>query len=1556
MMECAKCNKWIHSKCEGLSDEQYQILSMLPESVEFLCRLCSRDATPYWRKALKVELKSCFSNILRLLSKNNVARNILKWSPLNNNSPNHRAINSARKLQFTDDTDPTNDIELNGTCEFGKNIFKDNTLPLDNESISKLHPSMVDVKNRLNSNEYSSVTDFNQDMIEALASTHSEQIVEIYYSILKKVFPWYNYKQVKTDSNKKQLQGDSHCDTIESEKSSGYFSSSSDVTNMSSDTRTCALCKGIGDGAEHMESRLLYCGQNEWIHANCALWSSEVYEEIDGSLQNVHSALSRGRSIKCAYCKQKGASVGCCLKGCYETYHFNCARAAKCSFMHDKTVYCSTHDISNSSHMIVNGSEFEIRRAVYVELDKKKKKIVEIDKIHFMVGSLTVTKLGKIVPAVSDHEETIIPTGFVCSRLYWSTIEPWKLVSYVVTTSVLNSQINTLFVDKNFTVDHSLPKAVVDKKLRDILLWQKDLCKTKSDLLDYEDEEEPQNGADLLSPELADAILEELPYDILDGISVQDIFPKLNCEELYNMDFKSEVSNSDNTDFLKKVPEIDEDNDSNLSAKTGRDSKRSRSDLFPQLNTKSRGQQRSCSLTLSCKLDSSLAPAIKKRKITPRENSVFFQLLQVDGAYDSSSASECGSPTHDIEDPWEPKEEPVTCERCHCTYRTQASYKRHLETCEVISTSESDSEFVQEPQEIANTDYALVENQTVVVNVAESQEPYVVTSYETFSTFQTTQNELHAAAATASVVNTQTYLSSETTASEMVSVPENTNLFYPFQQQIVEQKNLNVETAPETKPKFCLNQPTIVTNSQNPYCMNSTIPVCVPTHANTIPVEQASIAMNQTCALNQTQPVSIQPVSYSPDPQPVLSLTNRNQVAIDHSHNMCPNVLNSLVTQAVNVPQNQWMKPVVKRAIVTQKNIKLNKAKPRSLAAKRGRLPPNGAVLIPQTNTTTPSVIVQHLPSPNVVPAFVDPFQSQTGQNLQYVATISPQINSTITQQSPIIQLQPDGSFISIVPSVQPTMVIQQPRVVTDQLILDSNGTLTWATQPIYYGFETIVQNTVMQSQQFLPTTVPGVLTANSSYSTTTQVFQTSKLEPVLDVSSNSFVLVNSSQLVNPQQVQVPTPITQTVPSSAPILPTQTTQSPVVKAKEVNVAKIIYQSPKKAAPPVSAPSSVNLPVAPVAPFVSDQGIPTIVVTPTPKMPTSTQIRPMSRVLPMQTNSPVKDVKKPIDKISFEEKELINPVDTLNKLVDTIESIDKEHILREVIKKEEQLLCEKTETHETTKTDNSPFKLIFQKSSQEGIYTISNNFTSKNQSSLQIVPLKPIKSKMQQIQNPVVSNIIPPTAPPPPPPPPTPPPPPPTPPQNLPMIPVVPERIEPSKEVPLPVPDMKMSQQEKPESVAAPAILYTIETQDGFRYSSTSVSDLWTKVFDAVQAARLAHNMDPLPVNAFNIINNLQLLGLKTNGLKYLIEQLPGAGKCVKYKPSFFFATAQNDADDDFFLGHSSGAIRCAPYTGRSEPNDMFGWLASKHRKPENSLIDMELFPRLVGFGFCFIWT
>jgi len=60
--------------------------------------------------------------------------------------------------------------------------------------------------------------------------------------------------------------------------------------------------------------RLLYIGQNEWTHVNCALWSSEVFEDDDSSLKNVHMAVLRGRQmvrcfVHCFQCTFMGQTL-----------------------------------------------------------------------------------------------------------------------------------------------------------------------------------------------------------------------------------------------------------------------------------------------------------------------------------------------------------------------------------------------------------------------------------------------------------------------------------------------------------------------------------------------------------------------------------------------------------------------------------------------------------------------------------------------------------------------------------------------------------------------------------------------------------------------------------------------------------------------------------------------------------------------------------------------------------------------------------------------------------------------------------------------------------------------------------------------------------------------------------------------------------------------------------------------------------------------------------------------------------------------------------------------
>ncbi|ESO01295.1 hypothetical protein HELRODRAFT_81886 [Helobdella robusta] len=115
--------------------------------------------------------------------------------------------------------------------------------------------------------------------------------------------------------------------------------------------------------------RLLYMGQNEWVHVNCALWSAEVYEETDGLLQKVYSAVARGRKLRCDACGKPGATVGCCQLDCNANFHFPCARRKNCAFVESKKVFCSAHVAFADGRLL---SKFDLEHRLCLDMESNK--------------------------------------------------------------------------------------------------------------------------------------------------------------------------------------------------------------------------------------------------------------------------------------------------------------------------------------------------------------------------------------------------------------------------------------------------------------------------------------------------------------------------------------------------------------------------------------------------------------------------------------------------------------------------------------------------------------------------------------------------------------------------------------------------------------------------------------------------------------------------------------------------------------------------------------------------------------------------------------------------------------------------------------------------------------------------------------------------------------------------------------------------------------------------------------------------------------------------------
>lgn len=344
------------------------------------------------------------------------------------------------------------------------------------EGWSKGTPTLVTIKQKVNNNEYESLRQFNDDMLSTIDKFNVPELREEYKKIVAEVFPWFNYNFQKNSPHKSSYSSSSvpiisppkfipkisfnllNSDIKALQDIMGSDENNYYLTPKIDDTRICQFCKKLGEGMPMREGRLLYCGDNIWAHANCALWSSEVFEEIDGSLQNVQLALSRGKLVRCVVCNEKGASVGCCYRNCVKTYHFQCARKVFCVFNENKTVYCNNH----ASDTRCSVKDFTLERLIYIEQEDIKQKRVESSEIHILIGSLYISCIGNLHPFLSDSVESILPIDFKAKRYYWSTKDPWKLIHYDWTTKMENYIEKLKFDELHYTIDHNIQENVID--------------------------------------------------------------------------------------------------------------------------------------------------------------------------------------------------------------------------------------------------------------------------------------------------------------------------------------------------------------------------------------------------------------------------------------------------------------------------------------------------------------------------------------------------------------------------------------------------------------------------------------------------------------------------------------------------------------------------------------------------------------------------------------------------------------------------------------------------------------------------------------------------------------------------------------------------------------------------------------------------------------------------------------------------------------------------------------------------------------------------------------
>ncbi|KAE9412427.1 hypothetical protein Angca_009461, partial [Angiostrongylus cantonensis] len=203
------------------------------------------------------------------------------------------------------------------------------------------------------------------------------------------------------------------------------------------DRRVCVLCGGVGDGEPALCGRLLNLSANLWVHVNCAMWSTEVFETTSGGLLHVDRAIVRAAGVICHLCGRVGASVQCHKVDCNVNFHLPCAaKIQTAKFVKDKTFFCTKHPEISPEVMVTS---LEALRRIYIERDENTFLSRLFDhpdsntRLCLRLGALAFFQVGQLLPEQlkTFHNAThIFPNGYHVSRWFWSPTDSRKRVLF----------------------------------------------------------------------------------------------------------------------------------------------------------------------------------------------------------------------------------------------------------------------------------------------------------------------------------------------------------------------------------------------------------------------------------------------------------------------------------------------------------------------------------------------------------------------------------------------------------------------------------------------------------------------------------------------------------------------------------------------------------------------------------------------------------------------------------------------------------------------------------------------------------------------------------------------------------------------------------------------------------------------------------------------------------------------------------------------------------------------------------------------------------------------
>ena len=203
-------------------------------------------------------------------------------------------------------------------------------------------------------------------------------------------------------------------------------------------------------------------------------------------------------------------------------------------------MYCPKHKSSYTNRK--DSTDFRVPRTVHLELDsKKKQKFSDLRSVRVYIGSLQIEQLGYLHPKASDSKDFLLPVGFICSRYYWSTRDPTRIVRYNCRTKLIAPNVaeeeEQLNEASHLVIDHS--KA--NKKLVETQLTE---FRRKCRQIELRRAKKLMKQSNILPPVLVSSLWKHLRYRDLHP----EMFDKSDVKKVRRVNFKTPTNCDESTE------------------------------------------------------------------------------------------------------------------------------------------------------------------------------------------------------------------------------------------------------------------------------------------------------------------------------------------------------------------------------------------------------------------------------------------------------------------------------------------------------------------------------------------------------------------------------------------------------------------------------------------------------------------------------------------------------------------------------------------------------------------------------------------------------------------------------------------------------------------------------------------------------------------------------------------------------------------------------------------------------------------------------------------------